>query len=429
MPREFANGAAPAPTAPQSRIALEYHEHASKTKAETPEEIARDVFAIQQIEAVPTLLEVLCEITGMRFAAVARVTEDSWTLCAVKDEINFNLMPGSQLDVETTLCIEAKRSKAPIVIEHASLDPRYKNHHTPKLYKIESYVSVPIVLANGRYFGNLCAIDPAPTKISNAVLGMFKRFARLIAMQLDNEMTRARTQSALQDEREFSKLREQFIAILGHDLRNPLQAIFATSDLMGSELADNPVLAGMASRIKANSRRMSSLIDDVLDFARGRLGGGISLHVEEVPDVDADLMSVVKELQDGRPSRQILAEIGVRRTVRCDMGRVQQVASNLIGNALTHGASGSPVRVTAFADDHDFVFEVWNEGEPIVPENMSKVFEPFWRREAAENREGLGLGLHICSQIVRAHGGKLSVTSTKESGTTFTVRLPLHVLS
>jgi signal transduction histidine kinase len=396
-------------------------------EAETPEQIARDVFAVQQIQAVPTLLQVLCEITGMRFAAVARVSGDNWTLCAVKDDIYFGLDPGSQLDIETTLCIEAKRSNTPIVIEHASLDPLCCNHHTPKLRKIESYVSVPIILASGRYFGNLCAIDPAPAKVSNAILGMFKRFAALIAMQLDNEIARENAQISLRDELAAGELREQFIAILGHDLRNPLQAIFATSDLMVRKAVD-PVITSMAARIKANSRRMSALIDDVLDFARGRLGGGIGLHLTEIENINADLMSVVQELQDGQPDRQILSSIGVTRMVRADVGRVQQVASNLIGNALTHGAPGRAVKVTALADERDFIFEVWNEGEPIPPENVTKVFEPFWRRESSGHREGLGLGLHICSQIVRAHGGKLSVTSTKEAGTTFTARLPLHLL-
>lgn len=401
---------------------------AQKAVAETPEHIARDVYAVQQIDAVPTLLEVLCEITGMRFAAVARVAEDSWTLCAVKDDIQFGLNPGSQLDVETTLCIEAKRSGVPIVIEHASIDPQYSGHHTPKLYKIESYVSVPIVMPSGRYFGNLCAIDPAPAKISGPILGMFKRFAALIAMQLDNEITREDAQLSLRDERAASELREQFIAILGHDLRNPLQAIFAASELMVRKAAD-PVIASMAARIKANSRRMSSLIDDVLDFARGRLGGGIGLHPLEIDDINASLTAVVSELQDGHPHRQILADIHVARPVRCDVSRVQQVASNLISNALTHGAVESAIKVSALADDHDLILEVWNAGDAIPPENIVKVFEPFWRRDSSKNREGLGLGLHICSQIVRAHGGKLSVTSTQAAGTTFTARLPLHLLT
>jgi signal transduction histidine kinase len=393
-------------------------------RAEVPEQIARDVFAVQQIQAVPTLLQVLCEITGMRFAAVARVTEQSWTLCAVKDGIHFGLHPGSQLDAESTLCIEVKRSNVPVVIEHARLDPRYCDHHTPKLYGVQSYVSVPIILASGLYFGNLCAIDPAPAKLSIPIVNTFTQFAALIATQLDSEMTRENAEISLRDERASSELREQFIAILGHDLRNPLQAIFATSELMVKR-ANDPVIAGMAARIKANSRRMSSLIDDVLDFARGRLGGGIGLHLTEIDDINAGLTAVVKELQDGQPDRQIDYEFDVDRAVRCDLGRIQQVASNLIGNALTHGARDRPVKTAARVYENYLVFEVWNAGDPIPAGNLSKVFEPFWRRETASNREGLGLGLHICSQILRAHGGQLSVKSSTESGTTFTARIPL----
>jgi signal transduction histidine kinase len=401
----------------------------STVVGDTREEIERDVLAVSQIEALPTLLDVLCESTGMRFAAVARVTENTWTACAVKDEIDFGLKAGGQLAVESTLCIESKRARAPVVIDHASLDPRYCDHHTPRTYKIESYVSVPIVLATGRYFGNLCAIDPAPAKVSDPkIIGMFTRFAALIAMQLDHEIAREREQNALRDERAASELREQFIAILGHDLRNPLQAISATSELIARKFTD-PVLLGMAARIKANSKRMSALIDDVLDFARGRLGGGIGIRIDDIHDIDAGLQAVVKELQDGQPTRQIIADIGVNRTVLCDIGRVQQVASNLIGNALTHGAPESPVKVTAFADESDLVFEVWNEGEPIPPDSLDKVFEPFWRHSTSDNRQGLGLGLYICSQIVRAHGGKLTVSSSKETGTRFTARLPLHLLS
>jgi signal transduction histidine kinase len=390
------------------------------------EDISRDVLAVSRIEALPTLLSVLCETTGMGFAAVARVTENTWTACAVKDEINFGLQPGGQLDVESTLCIESKRALAPIFIDRASLDPRYRDHPTPRTYKIESYVSVPIVLGSGRYFGNLCAIDPAPAKVSDPkVVGMFTRFATLIAMQLDHEITREGELNALRDERATSELREQFIAILGHDLRNPLQAIVATSELIARKSAD-PALAGLAGRIKANSKRMSSLIDDVLDFARGRLGGGIGIRVDDVHDIDAALLAVVKELQDGQPNREILAEIVVTRTVRCDIGRVQQVASNLIGNALTHGAPESPVRVSITTDERDLILDVWNDGEPIAPESLDKVFEPFWRHSTSGNRQGLGLGLHICSQIVRAHGGKLSVSSTRADGTRFTARLPLQ---
>lgn len=390
-----------------------------------PEEIARDVAAVGRLDAVPTLLEVLCDITGMGFTAVARVTDKTWTLCAVKDEINFGLKPGGQLELETTLCIEAKRSRSAIVIDHASQDPRYRDHHTPRLYKIESYVSVPIILSNDRYFGNLCAIDPRPARVMEPkVIGMFQRFAALIAHQLESELKHENSETALRNERAASELREQFIAILGHDLRNPLQAVSVTSLLMEKRATD-PLIKDMATRISRNVKRMSALIDDILDFARGKLGGGIGVSIDEGAQVNAALTEVVRELQDGQPDREVITDIRVTRTIRCDIARLQQVTSNLVANALTHGDPDRPVKVLAFTDEREFVLQVSNEGEPIPPEALPKIFEPFWRHAIGSNRQGLGLGLSICSQIVRAHHGTLSVTSTKENGTTFTARLPL----
>lgn len=389
-------------------------------------EIARELSAVRRIASIPTLLDVLCETTGMRFAAVARVTDETWTACAVRDELGFGVQAGSTLDVETTLCIESRRFNKPIVIDHASKDPVYCNHHATQRFRIESYVSMPIVLASGRHFGSLFALDPVPAKVSDPkVVAMFKRVAALIAMQIDGELTREKDHDALRHERAASELREQFIAILGHDLRNPLQAVYANSELIERTFKD-PVLAGMTGRIKANVKRMSALIDDVLDFARGRLGGGMGVEIVDTDDLDVGLNAVVKELQDGHPDRQILASIAVRSCVRCDVRRLQQVASNLIGNALTHGAPDSPVKVTARATDRHFVLEVWNEGAPIPPDSIDKIFEPFWRHSTSASRQGLGLGLHICSQIIRAHGGDLTVTSNAANGTTFTARLPLQ---
>lgn len=404
---------------------------ASKTSLLVPgdgaDEIARDIASIGKIEALPTILEVLCELTGMRFAAVARVTEGTWTACAIKDTLNFGLPVGGQLPVETTLCLEAKHLNEPIAIDNADTDPKYCRHHTTATYGIKSYVSVPIVLSDGRYFGNLCAIDPAAADVNNPkVLGIFKRFASLIALALQNQEMRDRDLATLSSERATSELREQFIAILGHDLRNPLQAVSASSEMLLRKPDDTALVRQLAGRIKSNVKRMSGLINDVLDFARSQLGSGIGITVDNADGVTAGLQQVVKELQDGHPDRQILANISVTRSVRCDLGRVQQVASNLIANALTHGASDRPVRVEAHTDDSHFVFEVWNDGEPISSENAARIFEPFWRNSTSSSRQGLGLGLHICSQIVRAHNGNLSVSSSPESGTKFTACLPLQ---
>jgi nitrogen-specific signal transduction histidine kinase len=384
---------------------------------------ARAVAAIARIDAVPTLLKVLCEVTGMRIAVVARVIGKNWTACAVKDEVDFGLKPGMELQVDTTFCFDARISRLPIVIEHASADPRC-HQAAPKRYHVESYVSVPIIRADGDCFGSLCVLDPKPTKVAPLTLSVCNDFAALIALKLDHQAQQEQEHRALLDERAAGELREQFIAILGHDLRNPLQAVFASGEMLERRFTD-PAILTMASRIKANVRRMSSLIDDVLDFARGRLGGGIEVEITEIDNINMGLEAVVQELRDAQPDGQIISDIRITRPVRCDLGRIQQIASNLLGNALTHGQPDSPIKISARADENDLVLEVWNEGEPIPAESLSKIFEPFWRHSVSRSRNGLGLGLHICSQIVRAHQGRISVTSTREHGTQFTARLPL----
>ena len=386
------------------------------------------VAIISRIDVVPTLLKVLCEITGMRVAVVARVTDETWTACAVKDDIDFGLEPGAQFPVDATLCFEALASRHPLVIEHASIDPLYCRHRAPTLHPVESYISAPIILENGQHFGNLSALDPNPAKIGEPrIVSMFEQFAGLIAAQLDNQRVADRERRALREERAAGRLREQFIAILGHDLRNPLHAVHASSDMLERRLTD-PALLTIATRIKSNARRMAGLIDDILDFARGRLGGGIAVELTEIENLNTGLLTVIQELQDSQPDCQIIADIGVSCSVRCDLGRLQQIASNLLGNALTHGLPKSPVKISAKADANDFVLEVWNAGEPIPAESLDKIFEPFWRHSVSAGRNGLGLGLHICSQIVRAHQGRISVTSTREGGTQFTARLPLGTL-
>jgi len=393
--------------------------------SDDPQDIARDVAAVGRISAVPSLLKLICQNTGMGFAAVARVTDGTWTACAVQDDIQFGLAPGGQLDVQTTLCRESRAARQPVVIDHASQDPVYAGHHTPKLYKIESYISVPIVRPGGDYFGNLCAIDPRPRIVSDPrTVTMFTVFAELIALQLESEDHQREVEQALALERATAELREQFIAVLGHDLRNPLAAVGATAELMVRSSAE-PQMVALGTRLRTTARRMSQLIDDVLDFARGRLGSGIGIEAREVPDLASYLRDVVAELREAHPERTVIERITIDRAVRCDRGRLQQLLSNLLGNALTYGAEGRPVVVSAAIDERTLVVTVANEGDPIAPENLALVFEPYWRPRTSKPGGGLGLGLYIGAQIVRAHGGELNVRSSADAGTVFEASLPI----
>ncbi|RQO55824.1 histidine kinase [Variovorax sp. KBW07] len=392
---------------------------------DSDEAIARDVAAVTRISAVPTLLKIICQNTGMGFAAVARVTDGTWTACAVEDTIQFGLKPGGQLQLNTTLCMESRAARLPVVIDRASTDPVYFNHHTPRLYNIESYISVPIIHTNGDYFGNLCAIDPRPATVSDPrVVAMFTAFADLIARQLENEDRQERTETALQSERATAELREQFIAVLGHDLRNPLSSVGAAAELLIRRQAE-PDLVRLGARLKSSTRRMSALIDDVLDFARVRLGSGMDLTMREADFLSSGLKDVIDEVRAANPALDIRDNLAVNGVVRCDPGRIQQVLSNLLGNAVAHGAPDAPIVVQARIEDDQLVLSVTNGGTPIPPDDLPKIFQPYWRPEHSKPGGGLGLGLYICSEIVAAHSGTLEVTSSEAEGTRFVATLPV----
>jgi signal transduction histidine kinase len=386
--------------------------------------IADDVEAIGRIAAVPSILQMVCRSTGMRFAAVARVTADTWTACAVRDEIDFGLRAGGDLPLKTTICDEIRCSGRAVSIDHVSADPVFATHHTPKLYGFESYISVPIVRTNGEFFGTLCALDPLPAKASDPkIIATFELFSQLISMQLDVADRIKESEAALLDEQQTAELREQFIAVLGHDLRTPLSSV-----AMGANALQKMPLNGQAvtivERIKRSGDRMARLIDNILDFARGRLGGGIPILKKADPKLGQELTHVVEELAAIHPTRKVTAQIDIDTPVSCDTGRIAQLLSNLLSNALVHGAADEPVNVTGECRDGILTLKVTNRGEPIPPETRDRLFHPFTRGAGERRQEGLGLGLYIASQVAVAHGGTLSVESSP-AATTFTLTMPV----
>jgi signal transduction histidine kinase len=382
-----------------------------------------DIAAVQSISAVPRILEVVCRSTGMGFAAVARVTEQRWVCCAVRDEIAFGLVPGGELEVGTTICHQIRQSHEAVVIDNVAEDTAYCGHHTPAQYGFQSYISMPIMLSDGTLFGTLCAIDPRPARLNTPqTVGMFKLFAELIATHLEAVDRVAASEATLLSERETSELREQFIAVLGHDLRNPLASIEAGTKILAK--TDSMDAAGeILGLMQKSVARMSALIDNVLDFARGRLGSGIALK-RSPQSLQPVLDHVIAELRAGSPERNIEKMFDLTQPVECDGGRIAQLFSNLLGNAVTHGTAERPIHVRATTRDGEFELSVANSGQPIPPDAMDRLFQPFYRLAEQGSRQGLGLGLYIASEIARAHGGRIDVTSSPEE-TRFTFRMPL----
>jgi signal transduction histidine kinase len=385
---------------------------------------ADDLAAVARIDAIPRILKVACDSTGLRFAAVARVTQERWIACAVRDEIAFGLLPGGELPVKTTICDEIRASGQIVVIENVAEDNLFSGHPTPKLYGFQSYISVPINLPDGEFFGTLCALDPRPTKLrTTATIDMFRLFADLIAFHIDAQERLTATQTALRAERQIAEVREQFIAVLGHDLRNPLNAInLSVPALLRTPL--NEDATRIVQRLQNSGARMAGLIDNILDFAHTRLGSGLSLTRIVDPGLEGMLDQVIAELQTVWPERAIQREIALRRPVTCDRARIAQLFSNLLANAFTHGALDRPVRVRAHSDDGGFEISVMNSGEPIPPDSLDRLFEPFSRATAQSGQQGLGLGLYIAAEIARAHEGSIIVASSSEE-TRFTFSMPI----
>ncbi|QAT81963.1 sensory box histidine kinase [Corallococcus coralloides] len=233
-----------------------------------------------------------------------------------------------------------------------------------------------------------------------------------------------RAEGALQQAIDF---REELIAVLGHDLRNPLHAVNASAFMLGKTPGLDTTARRSVDRIRKATARMTRMINDILDFARSRLGGGIPVTRQHV-NMEELCQGMLEELQVVYPERPLVLEVqGDDLWGDWDPDRVTQVLGNLVVNALQHATNDTPVVTTLRAEAVDVVMEVRNEGDPIPPELLPRLFDPF--KQSSVPNEGhkhrsLGLGLYIVSEIVQVHRGSVRVESAAGNGTTFTVRWP-----
>lgn len=231
---------------------------------------------------------------------------------------------------------------------------------------------------------------------------------------------------------ETLRLNEQLIAVVSHDLRNPLNLVAIAVGVLAQ--SSDPRVVATARKIERSTRRMATILNDLLDLSRARLGGGISVDVAPC-ELSTIAGTVVEELRSANEGAEIVMKSLGDMTGAWDSGRLQQLISNLLGNALRHGEAGGVVTLTLDGSAADAcVVAVHNEGA-IAPDVQQRMFEPFSGSstrhrtgrepgEAVGSRQGLGLGLYIVSQIVRAHGGRIDVESEPDKGTVFRVSLP-----
>ena len=386
--------------------------------------IEQDVNAVQAIEAVPAILNIIANTTGFRFVGIARITPDSWTICRLIDDCYINLLPGEQVDAKKTICYDVESTNEPIIIEHVKHDAIYHDHPAPKMFGFESYFSWPLYDTEGNFFGTLCGFDPLPLKLKNdRIEAMFESFAQLISRQISFEDSLKAANEALKDEQQIAQIREQYIAVLGHDLRTPLSSIMMGIDVLKlMPLAKDA--ASVLKRMDKSAKRISLLADNVMDFTHGKMGKGIPVTRQSCNNLSEILGHTVSELESQYKKREFVSAMDIKGPVNCDAGRLAQLVSNLLVNAVVHGDSAKPVYIEAFTHNNELTIRIANSGKPIPPEVQARLFQPFWRSASKGSHKGLGLGLFIASQIATAHQGSLSVASDEHKTTfTLTVRL------
>jgi signal transduction histidine kinase len=229
--------------------------------------------------------------------------------------------------------------------------------------------------------------------------------------------------------RRLDDSRNLLIGAFAHDLRSPLGAIqmaaqwlLRTDRLQGGELR-------AVTRIASSSMRMAGYVSDLLDFAQTLLGSGLPVTCDEPVYLASFCEDVIEEVRAAHPEATVVVKVLGTPEGLWDTARLSQLLSNLVTNAIIHGEADRPVTVTVAQADERAIIAIHNEGPPIASEDLPMLFQPPLDRRPGKPRHhgssGLGLGLYIAREITLAHGGTLDVASDAESGTTFTVRLPL----
>jgi signal transduction histidine kinase len=222
-----------------------------------------------------------------------------------------------------------------------------------------------------------------------------------------------------------------FLAILGHDVRNPLGAISMGTQMIMQDTTLPARHLKVATQVLRSTQRVTDIVADLLDFSTSHLGGGIPVTLGKY-DLSAECKSVVQEMKLFHPEREFKLDVEDDICVVWDCARMSQALSNLMSNAVQHGAESSAIWVTVSVQGTDVVMIVQNEGEIISPSRLRVMFDPgksfvmkSTSERSASQTSNLGLGLYITHEIVLAHRGKIWVTSTKSEGTTFKIQIPL----
>jgi signal transduction histidine kinase len=320
--------------------------------------------------------------------------------------------------------LEAVRVRPPDLVLSDVMMPRLDGFGLLHALKADTRtVHIPVILLSARA-GEEARIEGLRAGADDYMVKPFSARELVARVESTVKVARANREAEAQQQRRV-EFEQQLVGIVSHDLRNPLNAIqLSAANLLRRGGLEALALKGVV-RIQSSADRAVRLVRDLLDFTRARLGEGIPvtrtrLDFHEVVDRS------VEEVRSAFPGREVPFHAEGSGHGEWDGDRIAQVVHNLATNALKYSPEGTPVRVASRAVDGEVRLEVHNAGEPIAPELLPNLFKPLQRgvQEDSQKSGSIGLGLFIVDQIVRAHGGHVSVSSSAPEGTTFTVRLP-----
>ncbi|WP_254412181.1 sensor histidine kinase [Dyadobacter diqingensis] len=410
----------------------------------TDASLALDIENIKQIPIVPTMLEVICRATGMGFAAIARVTQDRWIACDVRDEVGFGLVSGGELKIETTICNEIRDMREAVVIDHVDTSDLYRNHHTPKIYGLQSYISFPIIKKNGDFFGTLCAIDPNPAELNNPkIIGMFSLFVELISFHLQSADLLERSNVAVKElSRQLTDSMDenrQYRYISDHNLQEPLRKIRMFSNMLvnAADTNDNFKTRDFASKINSSAQRFSMMIKDLSDFS------DLDYQKKSFEKVDLNkvMADVWVQLSDNLVEKNATFDSDLLPQIQGIPLQIEQLFYHLIHNAVKFSKKDKPLHlqirtksIPLIHTDHDLAeqpdvkyaeIRLEDNGIGIEKSQLEKIFDIFSQLPHEHVPEGKGVGLAYCRKIVRNHGGTITAQSESDTGTIFSIVLPV----
>lgn len=434
------------------------------------ENFKQDIINIEKISIVPNLLNVICQTTGMGFAAIARVTEDRWITCRALDNLEFGLKPGDELQVKTTICDEIRQNPKAVIIDNVSEDPEYHNHHTPIMYNLQSYISVPIIRQDGSFFGTLCAIDPKPNKLKDfKVSETFNLFAELIAFHLTaveqaqadktllsekntllkkSEIEKKETEKIISEAekklieknnslKKMNTELEAFNYISSHDLQEPLRKIQLYTDLIQREEENKLSEKAKAAfqKIRSSAFRMQNLINDLLTYSKTKFDE----RKFELKDLNTILNNVIEDFSEETENKNVIFEIEGLGSLNVIEFQFRQLMYNLISNSLKFSNPDKKLVISITSktgnkqelnndqllpDQKYKLITISDNGLGFDQAYSDKIFGLFQVLQT-KSLNSTGIGLTIVKRIVENHNGFIKAEGVVNQGAKFEIFIPI----